>query len=156
MYFEVLRFSSQQDSTLGLLFQVSNNRKEFLAYTLEDEARTHKVWGETRIPAGEYKLGLRTEGGFHKKYLLKYGSHFHKGMIHVLDVPNFEYILWHIGNDDDDTAGCLLLGDESIQNLTKRGFIGNSAASYERVYPKVVEAIQNNNCWVKYIDYDTI
>ena len=156
MEFEVLRFSSQKESTLGLLFQIKNNEREFMAYTLEDEARTEKVWGETRIPAGRYELGLRTEGGFHKRYLLKYGYTFHKGMIQVLNVPNFEYILWHIGNTDDDTAGCLLVGDESIQNLTRNGLIKNSASSYHRIYPIVAKAIQQGGCWVNYIDYDKV
>lgn len=155
MEFEVLRFSSQKKSTLGLLFQITETGKTFLAYTLEDEARTEKVWGDTRIPAGKYKLGLRTEGGFHRNYLLKYGSTFHKGMIHVLNVPGFEFILWHIGNDEDDTAGCLLVGDESIQNLTRNGFIGKSANAYERIYPIVAKAISTEECWVTYIDYDT-
>ena len=60
MKFEVQRFSSQSDSTLGILFDVTDGRK-FLCFTLEDEAREVKVKGETRIPAGTYKLKLRKE-----------------------------------------------------------------------------------------------
>ena len=63
MKFEVLRFSSQNESSLGVLFDVTEGRK-FLCFTLEDEARKVKVSGETRIPAGTYNLGLRTVGGF--------------------------------------------------------------------------------------------
>lgn len=63
MKLEVLRFSSGEDSTSGLLFDVSNGR-EFLAYTLEDEYRDSKKYGETRIPAGTYKIQFRTVGGF--------------------------------------------------------------------------------------------
>ena len=37
MKLEVLRFNSQADFTSGILFDVSNNRRKFLAYTLEDE-----------------------------------------------------------------------------------------------------------------------
>ena len=55
MKLEVLRFNSSDDFTNGILFDVSNNTRKFLSYTLEDEARTVKVAGETRIPAGEYK-----------------------------------------------------------------------------------------------------
>ena len=109
MKLEVIRFSSQNDSTLGLLFDVTNGRK-FLCFTLEDEDRETKVMSETRIPAGIYELKLRTTGGFHSRYSKKYGS-WHKGMIHVQNVPNFRYILWHTGNNDEHTAGCLLLGD---------------------------------------------
>ena len=59
MKLEVLRISSQDDSTSGILFDVVNGKRKFLCYTLEDEQRDVKVWGETRIPAGEYKLSLR-------------------------------------------------------------------------------------------------
>lgn len=59
MKLEVLRFSSQQDSTNGLLFQVIDGKRDFLCYTLEDERREEKVKHETRIPAGTYKIKLR-------------------------------------------------------------------------------------------------
>ena len=117
MKLEVIRFSSQNDSTLGLLFDVTHGRK-FLCFTLEDEARDTKVMGETRIPAGIYDLKLRTEGGYHNRFLKKFGPAFHKGMIWVQNVPNFRWILWHTGNTDEDTAGCLLLGDSSQQNVS--------------------------------------
>ena len=156
MKYEVLRVSSQKDSTSGLLFEVNNGKRTFLCYTLEDEQRDVKVWGETRIPAGTYKLGLRTEGGFHNRYLSKYGADFHKGMIWVLDVPGFEWILWHSGNTDENTAGCLLLGNTQTSNLVaKDGFIGSSRDAYKLVYPRVLAAIESGlDVEVEYIDYD--
>ena len=154
MKLEVIRFSSQNDSTLGLLFDVTHGRK-FLCFTLEDEARDTKVMGETRIPAGIYDLKLRTEGGYHNRFLKKFGPTFHKGMIWVQNVPNFRWILWHTGNTDEDTAGCLLLGDSSQQNVSKGGFIGASNDAYKRVYPVIAEAIlSGQRVRVKYIDYD--
>lgn len=153
MKLEVVRFSSQSDSTLGMLFDVTEGRK-FLCFTLEDEAREEKVKGETRIPAGTYKLKLRKEGGYHNRYTKKYGS-FHRGMIHVQDVPGFTYILWHTGNTDEHTMGCLLLGDTSQQNITKAGFIGASSDAYKRVYPSIADAIEElGEIEVEYIDYD--
>ena len=153
MKLEVLRFSSHSDSTLGLLFDVTEGRK-FLCFTLEDEARVTKVMAETRIPEGTYELKLRTVGGYHERYVKKYGS-FHKGMIHVQDVPNFKYILWHTGNTDEHTAGCLLLGDTSQQNISKEGFIGASTAAYKRIYPNIAEAIlSGEKVTAKYIDFD--
>jgi len=155
MKYEVLRTSSGKDSTSGLLFEVSQNKRTFLAYTLEDEQRDVKVWGETRIPAGTYKLKLRTEGGFHNKYASKYGN-FHKGMIHVQDVPGFEWILWHTGNTDEHTAGCLILGNTQTNNrIAKDVFIGSSVDAYKFVYPRVVSAIEAGiDVEVEYIDYD--
>ena len=156
MKYEVLRVSSGKDSTSGMLFEVDNNTRTFLAYTLEDEQRDVKVWGETRIPAGTYKLKLREEGGFHNKYLARYGADWHKGMIWVQDVPNFKWILWHSGNTDENTAGCLLLGNSQESNLVKKdGFIGSSRDAYKLVYPRVAEAIvSGQDVEVTYIDYD--
>ena len=62
MKLEVLRFNSSDDFTNGILFDVSNNKREFLAYTLEDQEQTTK--NETRIPSGKYNLSLRKEGAF--------------------------------------------------------------------------------------------
>jgi hypothetical protein len=156
MKYEVLRISSGKDATSGLLFEVSQNKRTFLAYTLEDEQRDVKVWGETRIPAGTYKLKLRKEGGFHNKYLNKYGNTFHKGMIHVQDVPGFEYILWHTGNTDEHTAGCLILGNTQTNNrIAKDGFVGNSVDAYKFVYSRVAAAIEAGlDVEVEYIDFD--
>ena len=156
MKYEVLRVSSQKDSTSGLLFEVDNGKRKFLCYTIEDEQRDVKVWGETRIPAGTYQLELRTEGGFHNRYKSRYA--FHKGMIWVKDVPGFEYILWHTGNTDESTSGCLILGDSQTSNLVQSdGFVGSSVNSYKKVYPIVRDAIlSGEQVTVQYIDYDYI
>lgn len=155
MKLEVLRYSSQKESTLGLLFDTTVNRK-FLCFTLEDEFRTQKVYEETRIPKGTYNVVLRKEGGFNDKYLQKFGSSFHKGMLWIKDVPGFEYVLIHIGNKDDDTAGCLLVGDSANQNITEEGFISNSTTAYKRIYPDVASALLNGETvTITFIDYDT-
>ena len=155
MKLEVLRFSSQKDSTNGILFDVTEGR-EFLCYTLEDEYRDEKIKCETRIPAGTYKITLRTVGGFHGRYEKKYGE-MHKGMLWVRDVPNFEYILIHTGNTDEHTAGCLLVGDTQQQNITKSksGFIGASVDAYKRIYPSIASAIERgDDVEISYVDFD--
>jgi len=125
MKLKVLRFSSQADCTNGLLFEDSDIGLLFMAYTLEDEHRVLKVKGETRIPAGTYKIQFRNEGGFDAKYKKRFPT-IHKGMLEVCNVPGFEYILIHCGNDDSHTAGCLLLGDSQENNkIIKDGFIGS-------------------------------
>ena len=154
MKLEVLRFSSEKDSTNGLLFDVSDGRS-FLCYTLEDEHRDKKVMAETRIPAGTYRITLRTTGGFHGRYLKKYGS-MHKGMLWVRDVPNFEYILIHTGNTDEHTAGCLIVGDSQQTNFGESdGFIGSSTQAYKRIYPPIAAALEaEEEVTITYIDFD--
>ena len=155
MKLEVLRFSSQEDSSSGLLFEVSELGRKFLCYTLEDERRALKVKGETRVPAGTYNIKLRKEGGFHARYTKKYGG-FHRGMLHICDVPNFEWILLHTGNTDEHTAGCLIVGDSQENNIIiKDGFIGKSGNAYKRIYPAIAKAIElNEEVTITYIDHD--
>ena len=157
MELEVLRFSSQKDSTNGLLFDITGGKRRFLCYTLEDEHRDVKVAGETRVPAGTYRVTLRTTGGFHGRYLKKYGE-MHKGMLWVRDVPNFEYILIHTGNTDEHTAGCLLVGDSQQANFgDSNGFVGSSTQAYKRIYPPIAAALEaGEEVTITYIDYDTV
>jgi len=165
MKLEVYRISSEDDSTSGIMFEVETAenphgegfrcKRRFLCYTLEDEKREEKVMGETRIPAGTYDLKLRKEGGFNKKYAYRFAD-IHRGMLHVTNVPNFKYVLIHCGNTDENTAGCLLVGDSQENNqIKKNGFIGNSTRAYMRIYPKIAEALdKKEQVTITYIDFD--
>jgi hypothetical protein len=94
---------------------------------------------------------LRTEGGFHDRYLKKFGSEFHKGMLWIKDIPEFEYVLIHIGNDDDDTAGCLLVGMSN--NADKKGRIGGSVEAYKKIYPIIRDAIlKGEDVYINFYD----
>ena len=159
MELQVLRFSSQEDSTNGILFDVTGGKRTFLCYTLEDEHRKieEKVMGETRIPSGTYKITLRTAGGFHGRYEKKYGA-MHKGMLWVRDVPNFEYILIHTGNTDEHTAGCLLLGDSQQANFgSSNGMVGSSVNAYKRVYPAIAKALEEGkSVSITYTNFDYV
>ena len=155
MKLKVLRFSSEADSTSGLLFEETDMGLQFLCYTLEDERRALKVKGETRIPAGIYNLKLRKEGGFHQRYSKKYRN-MHIGMLHVTDVPNFEYILIHTGNTDEHSSGCLIVGlSQESNQVLKDGFVGKSVNAYKRIYPKIAKAIDNGqDVTIEYVDFD--
>tara|TARA_A100000172_G_C3037468_1_gene109024 strand:+ start:1243 stop:1725 length:483 start_codon:yes stop_codon:yes gene_type:complete len=152
---KVIRYSSQADSTSGLLFEESELGLRFLCYTLEDEYRALKVRGETRIPEGTYELKLRTEGGFHQRYTKKYPD-IHRGMLHVTDVPGFEYILIHTGNTDEHTAGCLIVGDTQSNNgIIKDGFVGQSVNAYKRIYPSIAGVLEKGDTvTIQYITID--
>lgn len=145
----VKRLYSADDFTLGALYRKSEEGKSFLSFTLEDEHRSEKVMGETRIPAGRYNITLRSVGGFHQRYSDKFPD-MHKGMLWVRDVPGFEYILIHIGNTDEHTAGCLLVGNSADM----KGFIGKSTAAYKNIYPDVAQALlDGEEVWITYKDF---
>lgn len=132
----VKRIYDDGDATIGMLFIDG----KYQCLTLEDEQRTVKVFGETRIPNGEYQIGLRAEGKHHKRYKARYGKK-HKGMLEVQNVPNFKYILIHVGNTDLDTAGCLLVGEFPPNPGDSRLTIRSSRTAYEQLYPKVIKAL---------------
>ncbi len=151
MVIQVIRFSDNGNSTIGIMAIDG----EFCCYTLEDEFRYEKVLGETRIPQGTYNIGVRSEGGFNGRYLKRFGELFHKGMLQVLDVPGFEYILIHCGNNESHTSGCLLVGDTVNNNTVNKGFIGESTKAYKRIYPQIINALQRKEpVTITYTDID--
>jgi len=140
MKLDVIRHQFGSDATNGMLFIDG----VFECYTLEDEYRDVKVMHETCIPEGEYEIKFRTVGGFHTRYLSRYGADWHKGMLWLQDVPEFEYILIHTLNDSTQTSGCLGVG--SVQqdlDLDAKGLISQSTDAYKRLYPKVRDALLN-------------
>lgn len=94
-----------EERTLGKLY--INN--EFFCDTIEDKYRDlskeKKVYGETCIPFGTYKVIINMSP--------KYG----RLMPRLLDVPHFEGILIHSGNTEQDSAGCVICGKRSGQKV---------------------------------------
>ena len=165
MNLEVLRFSSGETDTLGLMFDVSGGNRNFLCYTLEDEYRGYnkedKVYGATRIPKGTYQIKFRKEGGYNQRYKNKFGSE-HKGMLHITKVPNFEYILIHIGNyaneeEKDDTHGCLLVGSSQNTNIVGAGSLSKSTHAYKKLYKYITTSLENKEkVFITYTDFDKV
>lgn len=138
MKLDVVRTQFGKDATNGMLFIDG----VFECFTLEDEYRDVKVMHETCIPEGEYEIKLRAEGGFHSRYLKRYGADWHKGMLWLQDVPNFTWILIHTLNDSTQTSGCLGVGSaQQDLDLDAKGLITQSRDAYMRLYPKVRDAL---------------
>lgn len=145
----VNRIKSNKNETLGELFIDG----VFQCFTLEDEARTIKVKGETRIPAGRYEIKLRMIGGKHAKYLKNF-PHLHKGMLWLQNVPSFEYILIHVGNEQKDTEGCLLVG-KTKSEVNGKITIGSSRIAYTELYSKVAaELVAGRKVFITITDND--
>jgi hypothetical protein len=132
------RTQKGSDCTIGRLDVFGD-----VVWTLEDQKREHKVYGETRIPAGFYSLKLRKEGGMNARYSAKFGV-FHCGMIWLQDVPMFEYVYIHVGNTARDTEGCILVGLGLDTDKIVR-----SKDAYTRIYPPIVKAIDSaQGCFI--------
>lgn len=136
MRVHVERYGLGLDSTLGRLYVPGQDA----CFTLEDETRDEKVPGETAIPEGTYPVELREVGGFHARYSDRFPE-IHKGMLWIRSVPGFEHILIHVGNGEDDTAGCILVGETPMVDDTGEFSILSSAHAYRRIYVPVADAL---------------
>lgn len=149
----VNRDVSTNEATLSEVFVMDDlGRIIFRCFGCEDEFREIKVPGETRIPAGTYEVGVRKEGGFHQRYSNdRRVRDIHRGMLHILNVPNFDFILIHIGNFETDTDGCLLVGESRDQ---ARMCVYNSVKAYRALYQKVIDAAESGRLTIEFVDND--
>lgn len=133
-----MRYQSDSQATLSKIYIDGL----FQCFGLEDEFRVPKIKGETRIPAGSYRLELSYSPKFSKSY-----GH---DLIIVQDVPGFSGIRFHKGNAENETDGCLLLGSSVFKNT----LVGSKKA-YDAFYPLVARAINTGKpVWLTVIDHD--
>lgn len=92
-----------------------------------------KVYAQTAIPYGTYGITLNVQS---PKYSKRKQYEFCKGYLpRLLDVPHFEGILIHIGNKPEDSAGCILVGENKVV-----GGLINSTATFTRLYERLKAA----------------
>jgi hypothetical protein len=150
------RFSDNRQSTLGFIckYIMTGDKMtlHFCGYTLEDEFRESKVSKETRIPAGKYEIVIQevlTDKT--KQYQAKY-PWFEKHIM-IKDVPGFVGIYIHIGNEDKDTDGCVLMGDSADNNVLGPGTITNSTACFSRFYKELYPHLKaGGRAWIEIRD----
>jgi hypothetical protein len=108
---------------------------QFFCNTLEDKNRDlnkngrfdngeMKVYGETCIPFGKYKVTINMSPKFGRE------------LPRLIDVPSFEGVLIHRGNTAEDSAGCILVGENKVT-----GKVLNSTPYEERLVKVIKEAI---------------
>jgi hypothetical protein len=139
MEVKVFRYNSAKDHT-NSLFMING---KYQCEGLEDQYQNVKVHGETRIADGIYPIEFRKEGGFHNKYLKRFGSVFHKGMLQICNVLNFRYVLIHIGNSDKDTKACYLPGYSDGRG---KNWISGSTEAYKKIYRIIAAALLDGEC----------
>lgn len=66
------------------------------------EIKRRKIKGQTAIPSGVYNV------------VVTYSPRFRRNMPLVENVPGFDGIRLHSGNDASDTEGCLLWGENTV------------------------------------------
>jgi hypothetical protein len=132
----------KQDYTVGQLFV----DEEFFSNTMEDTDRglddgmelwmikNKKIPTKTAIPTGRYEVKLNIVS---PKFSQKpFYMDFCKGKVpRLMNVKGFEGILIHCGNTHLNSAGCILVGNNTI-----KGKLTDSQETFKRLYAKMKEA----------------
>lgn len=134
MLIQVVRMTCGKTCTIGKLYIDGVD----MCYTLEDIVREEKVYGETAIPAGRYRVDITWSNRFQRDLPL------------LVDVPNFTGVRIHPGNTDKDTHGCILVGTHVSPNGDA---ITESRAAFDRVFSEIRDAIeQGEEVWIEVQD----
>lgn len=125
------RIAKKAKYTIGKLY--INDR--YFCDTLEDTDRgltqsmteqqigSKKVYGETAIPTGTYRI------------IISYSNKFKKQMPLLLNVPGFAGIRIHSGNTEKDSLGCILVGKNKAV-----GKVLESRDTYSKLFSMLQEA----------------
>ena len=99
--------------------------------TLEDRARPDgvKVQDETCIQPGQYNV------------IINISQRFQKEMMRLENVPMFTGILIHSGNTDVDTKGCILVGQEVLNDDDIHG----GSVALPILFKKVKDALDSGD-----------
>lgn len=128
MELKVKRIAKRDTYTIGKLYVDG----EYFCDTIEDrdrglndsmsveEIKKIKVYGETAIPTGRYRVTL------------SYSIKFKKMLPEILNVKGFAGIRIHSGNTAKDTLGCILVGKNTVV-----GQVTSSRATFDRLMLKL-------------------
>lgn len=89
----------------------------------EQQIESKKVYGETAIPTGTYRI------------IISYSNKFKKQMPLLLNVPGFAGIRIHSGNTEKDSLGCILVGKNKAV-----GKVLESRDTYSKLFSILQEA----------------
>lgn len=133
MNIQLKRIAKKETYTIGKLYIDG----VYFCDTIEDKDRglnqtmsingikKKKVYGETAIPTGTYKL------------VIDYSNRFKKNMAHILNVPGYEGIRIHTGNSAKDSLGCIIVGKNKVV-----GKVVESRDTYNQLFPILQKAFK--------------
>ena len=126
MKLRVERLWKKATYTVGRLYVDEKLYCNTLEDVVRDLDKEKKIPGKTAIPAGTYKV------------IYNWSPKFVMNLPRLLNVPHFEGILIHPGNTADDSAGCILVG-----NNTAVGRLTNSRDTSDRLNVLIEDAQRN-------------
>ena len=154
MIFKIKRIDCNEHSTVS---EMEINGKTY--FILEDTIRniSDKIYGETAIPYGKYKLSLVKYGSLHNWLSNKFKAGY-KGVILLNGVKGFTGVCYHPGATVKNTLGCLLPtlkyskikhadGTEEFQSDWE-----SSNQAYAETYKIIVDSILKEDTYFEVIN----
>lgn len=133
MLLEVKRLYKKDTYTIGVLMVDGEKFSDTLEDKVRDLKSEKKVYGETAIPAGKYKV------------VMSMSSKFKRVMPYLENVPQYTGIMIHPGNTIKDTSGCILVGENK-----KKGQLVNSRKYSDELNKRINEAIERKEqVWIE-------
>ena len=114
------RIALRDTYTIGKLYIDGQYTCDTIEDKVRDLSKEKKVYGETAIPYGTYKVRWT------------YSPKFKKYMPLIEDVPYFAGIRIHSGNTAKDSLGCIIVGENK-----QKGMVLNSRATVNKIYPLI-------------------
>ena len=130
----VKRIAKKSKYTIGKMYIDG----QYICDTLEDtdrglnqnmsleEIKNKKVYGETAVPTGTYKVDMNTVSSKFKSrtWAKPYGGKLPRLVL----VPGYDGVLIHPGNKAEDTLGCILVGENKAV-----GQVLNSQVTFKKI-----------------------
>lgn len=123
MKIEVIRTYMKQSYTIGRFYVDGTYMCNTMEPTRRDLSTEAKVTGKTAIPEGTYLVDM------------SWSSKMRGRRPFIIGVPHFQGVMIHEGNIPSQTAGCILLGENSV-----RGMLKNSRLYVNKVCRMIEEA----------------
>ena len=133
MNIQLKRIAKKETYTIGKLYldgvyfcDTIEDKDRGLNQTMSiNDIKKKKVYGETAIPTGTYKLAI------------DYSNRFKKNMAHILNVRGYEGIRIHTGNSAKDSLGCIIVGKNKVV-----GKVVESRDTYNQLFPILQKAFK--------------
>lgn len=135
------RIAKRSTYTIGRMYLNGT----YLCDTIEDTDRgldaamplarlkTMKIYGQTAIPTGTYRIDMRTVS---PKFSCRSWAKPYGGKLpRLLNVPAYDGVLIHVGNTAADSLGCILVGRNTVV-----GKVTQSTATFAKLMEILVPA----------------
>lgn len=142
MNIKLKRIAKKSDYTIGKIYidgvyfcdSIEDKDRGLKQSMTLDQIKKIKVMHKTAIPTGTYEITLKVKSPKYSKksYFVNLCNAF---MPRLLNVPGYEGVLIHTGNTQDDSSGCIVVGQNKVV-----GKVINSKQTFEKLYPVLKQA----------------